>query len=143
MMKILIPLAMLLVLAGLAGGTMWLYTDPTFFAGLPTSTTPYSFNYQSGALGSFTAADLSPFEILNSPIFPMLGHGFTLNSSKNEQNASSSPVVALGSSGNIDIEPQMTFSGDLENNLKYAQTKSSLRVGQGGTWTNLDTPWLI
>lgn len=140
-MKILIPIAMLLVFAGLASGTMWLYTDPTFFAGLPSSTTPYSFNYQSGVLGSFSASDLTPFEILNSPIFPMLGHGFTLNTSQKAQ--STSPVVALGSSGKINIEPQMTFSGALENNLKYAQSKSSLRVGQGGSWSNLNTPWLI
>ncbi len=141
MMKISIPIAMLIALAGLASGTMWLYTDPTFFSGLPTSTTPYSFNYQSGALGSFTAADLTPFEILNSPIFPMLGHGFTLNTSNKGQNAS--PVVSLGSSGTVSIPPQMTFSGALENNLKYAQSKSSIRVGQGGSWTNLNTPWLI
>ncbi len=140
-MKILIPIAMLLVFAGLASGTMWLYNDPTFFMGLPSSTTPYSFNYQSGALGSFTAADLTPFEILNSPIFPMLGHGFNLNTSKKEQRAS--PVVELGSSGKVNIAPQMTFSGALENNLKYAQSKSSIRVGQAGSWTNLNTPWLI
>lgn len=140
-MKIIIPIAMLLMLAGLASGTMWLYNDPTFFSGLPSSTPAYSFNIQSGAIGSFSAADLSPFEIINSPIFPMLGRGFTLNTSKQEQNKS--PVVALGSTGKYSIPPQMTFSGSLENNLRYAQSKSSLRVGQSGNWTNLNAPWLI
>ena len=28
----------------------------------------------------------------------------------------------------------------MENNLKYAQTKSSLRVGPHGSWTTLNTP---
>ena len=31
MMKFLIPLVMLFIMAGSALGTMWLYTDPTFF----------------------------------------------------------------------------------------------------------------
>jgi len=143
MTRYIILIAMLFLFAGLSSGTMWLYTDPTFFSGMSSNTIPSSFEYQSDSIGSFVPLDLSPFEIINSPIFPMLGHGFTINTSS-EQNQNKTQVVALGSTGTIDsIPPQSTFSGDLENNLKYAETKSSLRVGQGGSWTNLNTPWLI
>jgi len=143
MRRYIIPIAMLFVLAGLSSGTMWLYTDPTFFSGLPSSTAPYSFEYQSGSSGSFKPLELSPFEIINSPFFPMLDHGFSMNTSA-AQEQNNSPVVILGSSGELDnTPPQITFNGGLENNLKYAESKSSLRVGQGGTWTNLNNPGLL
>lgn len=142
-MKYTIPIAMLFVFAGLASGTMWLYVDPMFFSGLPSSTTPYSFQYQSGSVGAFKPLELSPFEIINSPFFPMLGHGFSINTSS-EQNQNKSPVVSLGSTGQLDsTPPQMTFNGGMENNLKYAKSKSSIRVGQSGSWANLNPPWLI
>ncbi|MGA9099172.1 MAG: hypothetical protein WB392_09605 [Methanotrichaceae archaeon] len=134
---------MFFILAGLSSGTMWLYTDPTFFSGMPSNTIPSSFGYQSGSIGSFKPIDLSPFEIINSPIFPMLGHGFSINTSL-QQNQNKTQAVVLGNAGTLDsFSPQTTFSGDLENNLKYAESKSSLRVGQGGSWTSLNTPWLI
>ncbi len=144
MIKYAIPIVMLLVLAGLSSGTMWLYTDPTFFSGLPSSTIPYSFEYQSGGtIGSFRPLELSPFEIINSPFFPMLGRGFSMNASR-EQDQSKMAVVSLGSSGKLDkTPPQITFSGGLENNLKYAQSKSSIRVGQKGSWENLNNPGLL
>ena len=134
---------MLFLFAGLSSGTMWLYTDPTFFSGMQSNAVPSSFEYQSGSIGSFKPIDLTPFEIINSPIFPMLGHGFSINATS-EQNQNKTPVVVLGSTGNLgNAPPQVTFSGDMENNLKYAESKSSLRVGEGGSWTNLNTPWLI
>lgn len=141
MKRYLIPIAMFFVIAGLASGTMWLYVDPTFFSGQSSSTIPYSFQYQSD-MGSFRPLDLSPFEIINSPFFPMLGHGFSINASS-RQNQSNTQVISLGSVGRVDSTPQVTFEGDLENNLRYAESKSSLRVGQGGNWSNLNTPWLI
>ncbi len=145
MRRYIIPIAMLFVLAGLSSGTMWLYTDPTFFSGLPSGTTATSFGYQSQSspIGTFKPLDLSPFEIINSPLFPMLGHGFSINTSSG-QDQSKTTVVSLGSSGKLDsTPPQITFSGGMENNLKYAESKSSLRVGQGGTWANLNNPGLI
>ncbi len=143
MTRYIIPIAMLFVLAGLSSGTMWLYTDPVFFNGLPSSTTSYSFEYQSGSNSAFKPLELTPFEIINSPLFPMLGRGFSMNTST-VQEQSKTTVVSLGSSGKLDTTPpQLTFSGSTENNLKYAQSKSSLRVGQGGTWTNLNNPGLL
>ncbi|MFB3764294.1 MAG: hypothetical protein ACE14P_03490 [Methanotrichaceae archaeon] len=133
------------LISGIASGTMWLYTDPTFFSGIQSGTPATSFGYQSTSIGTFTSLHLTPFEIINSPIFPMLGHGFSLNATPaSGQAQGGSAVVSLGSTGKLDTTPpQMTFNGGTENNMKYAQTKSSIRVGQSGSWSNLNSPWLI
>jgi hypothetical protein len=131
MMKYLIPIAMLLMLAGMASGTMWLYDDDFFMLG-PQVKAP-----------TFQPASLSPFEIINAPFFPLLGEGFKTSPIPLKL-GNSTNVIEISSTGKAtSLPPQMTFSGNLENNLKYAQTKSSLRVGASGSWNNLNTPWLI
>ncbi len=65
MMKFLIPLAMLFIMAGSALGTMWLYTDPTFFQmGTPVQS------------ASLMPANVPNLEIVGVPYIPLLGQGF-------------------------------------------------------------------
>ena len=127
MMKYIIPIAMLFMLAGTALGTMWLYDDPAFF--------------QIGSqaqVASYKPANISPFEIINSPYFPLLGQGFYFNAIPVKL-SNSTDAIQIGSSGNIALSPTpVTFGGHLENNLKYAMGKSSLRIGQQGSWTTLN-----
>ncbi len=139
---------MLLVLAGagMASGTMWLYTDPTFFTtGYQPSSAGSSVEYQFSAEGSFKPMGLSPFEIINAPFFPLIGQAFSATASAAQTQAqNSTQTVMLGSTGKLDNAPQpLTFSGGNENNLKYAESKSSIKVGQSGSWTSLSNPWLV
>jgi hypothetical protein len=118
MMKILIPLAMLFIMAGSALGTMWLYTDPTFFqTGTPVQN------------ASLMLANAPNLEIVGAPYIPLLGQDFYKD------------AIPIGSKRPSAIAPvSVTFGGHMEDNLKYAQTKSSLRIGQPGSWTTLNTP---
>jgi hypothetical protein len=129
MMKYAIPIALLFVLAGTAFGTMWLYDDPTFF--------------QTGGQslrGSYTPANISILEIIDAPYFSLLGQSFYKNPIP-VQVSNSSNTIQIGSKGALSQNPvQVTFGGHLEDNLKYAQSKSSLRVGEQGSWNNLNTP---
>lgn len=124
MMKYLISIAMLLILGTTASGTMWLYNADFFMLGP-----------QSAA--SFKPASLSPFEIINAPFFPLLGEGFYTDPIPMQlRNATNSVEIT---STKLTAEPVLaTFSGHLENNLKYAESKSSVRIGEGGNWNNLD-----
>jgi hypothetical protein len=128
MMKYIIPIAVFLMLAGNAWGTMWLYDDPDFFQ---TGSQPQA--------GSFKPSSLSILEIVDAPYFPLLGQGFYTDAIpvqiKNDTN-----TVQISSGLRATAPVQVTFGGNLENNLKYAQTKSSLRIGTEGTWTTLNTP---
>jgi hypothetical protein len=129
MMKYAIPIALLFMLAGTALGTMWLYDDPTFFI---TGGKPQS--------GTYTPADISILEIIDAPYFPLLGQSFKMNAIP-VQVTNSSNTIQIGSKGTLSQSPvQVTFSGHLEDNLKYAQGKSSLRVGELGSWNSLNTP---
>jgi hypothetical protein len=132
MIKYIISIALLFMLAGTAFGTMWLYDDPTFF--------------QIGSkaqVASFKPANISPFEIIDSPYFPLLGQGFYFNAIPVKL-INSTDAVQIGSKSNIVLSSiPVTFGGHLENNIKYAMGKSSLRVGQDGSWTNLNAPGVL
>lgn len=148
MTRYIIPIAVLFMLASMASASVWLYTDPTFFsmgtqtnaAGLQVTLIGSQF---SSGVGTFKPENLSPFEIINAPYFPLLSGGLNTASTQT-QPQSTTPPVEIRSSGKLNSPPQqLTFSGGMEGNLKYAQTKSSLKVGQEGSWTNLNNPWLI
>jgi hypothetical protein len=132
MMKYILPMAMLFMLAGTALGTMWLYDDPAFF--------------QIGSeaqVASFKPANISPFEIINAPYFPLLGQGFYFNAIPVKL-SNSTESINIGSRGNIALSPTpVTFGGHLENNLKYAMGKSSMRIGQQGSWDTLNAPGVL
>jgi hypothetical protein len=43
---------------------------------------------------------------------------------------------------------QLTFSGGMENNFRYAQTRSSIKVGStespsSDSWPSMNFPWLL
>jgi hypothetical protein len=132
MMKYTITIAVLLMLASTGLATMWLYDDPMFF----------QMSYPSQA-ASFKPADMSILEILDTPYFPLLGQSFYTNAIPvkltNNTNA-----VQIGSIGSGSLSPiPVTFGGHLENNLKYAQSRSSLRIGQQGSWSTLNAPGVL
>lgn len=130
MMKHLVLISMLLILAGTASGTIWLYNNDFFMLGPQISA------------ASFEPAKLSPFEIINAPFFPLLGEGFYTDAIPMQlRNATTSVEISTGKLNPNPVLP--TFSGHLENNLKYAQSKSSVRIGGEGSWNNLNVPGLI
>ncbi len=121
---------MLLILGTTASGTIWLYNADFFMLGPQSSA------------ASFKPASLSPFEIINAPFFPLLGEGFYTDPIPMQlRNATTS--VEITSTKRAADPVLATFSGHLENNLKYAQSKSSLRIGEGGNWNSLNIPGLI
>ncbi|MDM7934653.1 MAG: hypothetical protein QUS08_04600 [Methanothrix sp.] len=128
MMRRIIPIAMLLMLAGTAWGTMWLYDDPTFF---------------SKSSGRFQPANISILEIVDAPYFPLLGQGFYTDAIP-VKISEGAGAVQIRSNASPDLGPiPVTFGGHLENNLKYAQSRSSLRIGAGGSWTTFSAPGLL
>jgi hypothetical protein len=132
MIKYLITFAMLCSVIIAASGTIWLNQEPDYLQLGSQFATPL-----------FKPANISPFEIINAPYFPLLGEGFYTNTAP-LQPKSQQPIAKINSSGIInDAIPIMDFSGNFENNLKYAASKSSLRIGQGSSSTTLNTPWLI
>ncbi len=132
MMKYTIALAVLLMLAGTGLATMWLYDDPMFF----------QTNYPS-KVGTFKAADMSILEIVDSPYFPLLGQGF-YTSAIPVKLSNNTNTIQIGSKASSSMSPvQVTFGGHLEDNLKYAQSKSSLRIGSQGSWGTLNTPGVL
>lgn len=148
MTRYMIPIAVLFMLASMASASVWLWDDPAFFkTGTQSGTTELQATYIgsefSSGIGTFKPDNLSPFEIINAPYFPLLSGGFSTVSTTT-QSQSTTSMVTIGSTGKLNSPPQqLTFSGGNENNLKYAQSKSSLKVGQEGSWTNLNNPWLI
>jgi hypothetical protein len=126
MLKYKIAMIMFFAMIGTAWGTMWLYDDPSFFQlGSPF--------YSS----TFIPANVSPLDIVNAPYFPLLGQSFYANAIP-VQIGNSTKVIEIRSKGVVKTPPPfMTFGGHPENNLKYAQSKSSMRVGQGGTWNTI------
>ena len=132
MMKYIISVAVLLMLAGTGLATMWLYDDPMFF----------QMSYPSQA-ASFKPADISILEIIDAPYFPLLGQSFYSNAIPVKL-SNNTNTVQIGSKGPGSMSPvSVTFGGHLENNMKYAQTKSSLRIGQDGSWGNLNAPGVL
>jgi hypothetical protein len=131
MMKYLIAVAMLLILGGTTGGTMWLYDGDFFMLG------------PQRAPSSFSPDNITPFEIINAPFFPLLGESFYRNPLPVQVKGADN-MIEISSTGEKATAPvKLTFSGHLENNLKYAQSKSSLRIGAEGSWTSLDVPGVI
>ena len=129
MMKYSITIALLFLLAGTAFATMWTYDDPMFFS---TSGSVHS--------DSYTHASISILEIIDAPYFPLLGQSFKMDAIP-VQVTNSSNTIQIGSKGTLTQNPvQVTFGGHLEDNLKYAQGKSSMRVGAQGSWNTLNTP---
>lgn len=129
MMKYTIALAVLLMLAGTGLATMWLYDDPMFF----------QMNYPA-KVGTFKATDISILEIIDSPYFPLLGQSFYYNAIPLKL-SNNTNTIQIGSRSTGSITPiPVTFGGHLENNLKYAQSKSSLRIGSQGSWGTLNAP---
>lgn len=132
--KYLITIAILCAIATTVSGTMWENQVPDFL--------------QVGAQFQFTApvfkpTELSPFEIINAPYFPLLGEGFYTNAAPLHA-TTKNPTVTINSTGKVEtIPPFMSFSGNFENNLKYGESKSSFRIGQGSSSTTLTTPWMI
>jgi hypothetical protein len=132
MMKYIISVAVLLMLAGTGLATMWLYDDPMFF----------QMSYPSQA-ASFKPADISILEIIDAPYFPLLGQSFYSNAIPVKL-SNNTNTIQIGSKGPGSMSPvSVTFSGHLENNMKYAQSKSSLRIGQDGSWGNLNAPGVL
>lgn len=132
MMKYTIALAVLLMLAGTGLATMWLYDDPMLF----------QMSYPSQA-ASVKPAHISILEIIDAPYFPLLGQSFYSNAIPVEL-SNNTNTVQIGSKGSGYRSPtSITFGGHLENNLKYAQSKSSLRIGDQGFWNTLTTPGLL
>ena len=129
MMKYIIPLAMLFIMAGSASGTMWLYNDPTFFQmGTPM---------QSASLRPNNVPNL---EFAGAPYFPLLGQGFYKDAIP-ARLTNGTNTIQIGSKGPSAMPPvSITFGGHTEDNLKYAQSKSSFKIGQPGSWTTLNTP---
>ena len=123
---------MLLILAGTALGTIWLYDDPAFL----------QLNSQARE-ATFNPGKISPFEIIDAPYFPLLGQSFYSNAIPVKL-SNNTNTVQIGSKGPASMSPaSVTFGGHLENNLKYAQSKSSLRIGSQGSWSNINTPGVL
>ena len=134
--KYLITIAILSAIATTVSGTMWENQIPDFLQ--MGAQSQYQFTAPI-----FKPAELSPFEIINAPYFPLLGEGFYTGAAPLKQ-TTLNPTVTINSTGKVDaIPPLMDFSGNFENNLKYAESRSSLRIGQGGSSATLNTPWMI
>jgi hypothetical protein len=132
MMKHLAIIAVFLTAASIASGTMWLSQEPDYLQIGGQFTAPF-----------FKPTNLSPFEIINAPYFPLLGEGFYANAAPVTQK-SLQPTVEIKSSGKVEMTPPfIDFTGHFENNLRYATTKSSFRIGQGSSSAALNTPWMI
>jgi|GEM_PF-256715 hypothetical protein len=150
MKRYLIPI-MIILLAGAASGNIWLNDESLYLMDTTHFVTPY-----------FKPANMSPFEIIDAPYFGLVGAnlgsiqtisseqpvslgGSETTSTNSATSSTSSAPVFIKSTPAETAPPHVDFSGNLENNLHYAESKSSLRVGQayGAGWTNLQNPWLI
>jgi hypothetical protein len=132
--KYLITIAILSAIATTVSGTMWENQVPDFL--------------QMGSQYPFTApifkpTGISPFEIINAPYFPLLGEGFYTSAAPLKPTTQNSTVTINSTGKVVSTPPLMDFSGNFENNLKYAESKSSLRIGEGSSSTTLNTPWVI
>jgi hypothetical protein len=129
MMKYTILVAVLLMLAGTGLATMWLYDDPLFF----------QTSYPSH-VASFKPAGISILEIIDAPYSPLLGQSFYSNAIPVKL-SNNTNTIQIGSKSSGSMSPiSVTFGGHLEDNMKYAQSKSSLRIGKQGSWNTLNAP---
>ena len=125
MEKHIAPLALLLMLSTSAMATMWDYHDPMIF--------------QTGYTNPISrSADISLMEIVKAPYFPLLGQSFYSDAIPVNL-SNSSNTIQIGSHGVGTLGPSpVTFGGHLEDNLRYAQSRSSLRIGGEGSWSSLN-----
>lgn len=129
MIKYVILAAMLLMLAGNAPGTMWLYDDPLSFPISPYYSTSSAFNLSDTALSRSAG-----FQYLST-----LGEDFHMHAIPvNYTNATNSIMISGKLKGTSSFLAAPTYDGHAENNLFYAQDKSSFRVGSEGSWNNLN-----
>ena len=122
-------LAVLLMLSTSAMATMWTFHDPMIF--------------QTGYSNPISrSADISLMEIVKAPYFPLLGQSFYSNA-RPVNLSNSSNTIRIGSKGAGALGPiPVTFGGHLEDNLRYAQGRSSLRIGGEGSWSSLSAQGL-
>lgn len=119
---------MLLMLAGTAIGTTWLYDDPLSF---PIS--PYH-----SANSGFNLTDTALSKIAGFQYFSTLGEDFHLRAIPvNYTNASNTIRIGSTGQGTSSFMASPTYDGHAENNLLYAIDKSTFRVGGKSSWTNL------
>ena len=129
MIKYTILVAVLLMLTGTGLATMWLYDDPMLF----------QTSYPSHVT-SFKPAGISILEILDAPYFPLLGQSFYTNAIPVKL-SNNTNTIQIGSKSSGSMSPiSVTFGGYLEDNMRYAQSKSSLRIGTQGSWSTLNVP---
>jgi len=127
-MKYLIPVLIIGLLMGMASGTMWLNQEPS-----------YSLTQIQVASPVIKPANMTEMEIIRAPFFPLA----TASNMTMGAETGMKPYI-IGSSGKLSDTPAtLSFSGGFENNMAYASQKSSLKIGQGEEWTNLDMPWII
>jgi hypothetical protein len=132
--KYLITIAILCTITMMVSGTMWENQMPDFLQ--------IGIQFQFNA-PIFKPSGLSPFEIIKAPYFPLLGKGF-YTSAAPLQSTTQKPTETINISRKVNVVPPLTdFSGNFENNLKYAESKSSLRIGQGSSSATFSTPWMI
>jgi len=128
MIRYIVSTAMLLMLAGTTFGTMWLYDDPVSFPISPYQSANAGFNLTGTALA----------KIAGFTYYSTLGEDFYLRAIPvNYSNATNSVMITSGKKGTASFLTAPTFDGHAENNLIYAQGKSSFRVGGQGSWTTL------
>jgi len=129
MAKHIAALAVLLMLSVTGIATMWTYHDPMLFqAGYPNPST--------------RQADISLLEIVKSPYFPLLGQSFYSNALPVNL-TNSTNTIQIGSKGPGSLGPiPVTFGGHLEDNMRYAQSRSSLRIGGESSWSSLSAQGL-
>lgn len=125
-------LAVLLMLSASGMATMWTYHDPMIF----------QMGYTLPA-SSYRPADISILEIVKAPYFPLLGQSFYSNAIPlNLTNRTNTVMIGSKGAGTLGAVP-VTFGEHLEDNLRYAQSRSSLRIGGEDSWSTLNTPGLI
>ncbi len=125
-------LAVLLMLAGTSLATIWFYDDPM----------PFQMSYLSQA-ASVKPADTSILEIIDAPYFPLLCQSFYSNVILVELSNNTNTVQTGSKGSRYRSLTSITFGEHLENNLKYAQSKSSLRIDDQGFWSTLTIPGLL
>ena len=102
---------------------MWTYHDPMIFQTGYAATRP---------------ADISLLEIVKAPYFPLLGQSFYSNAIPvNLTNRTNTVMIGSKAAGGLGAFP-VTFGEHLEDNLRYAQSRSSLRIGGEGSWSSLN-----
>lgn len=128
LMKYLIPVLIIGLLMGMATGTMWLNQEPS-----------YSLTQIKVVSPVIKPANMTDMEIIKAPFFPL-----TTTSNLTPGSETGMKPYVIGSSGELSSMPTaLSFSGGFENNMAYASEKSSIKIGQGTKWTNLNLSWIV